>query len=528
MLHASSQVPFAARRAATCQKTAKANSAKCFLKDSSVPTKRGQSNRKTDSHAAVIDEAQNGALSSSLIKNHEANNLTVNTQVNCFNLSNAHQNQGELSSNHYQPNNLQSASIELHQIQKHLQQQQKLREVEHKLRDSLNLSTIVGVAVVESAHLFDAQQAILMEYRASKQEWQQVSQYCKNQSIAWQKQCSLVKEEFPDLTRQLLNGETLRICQGQPLPTTETRQWLACQPGNWILIPISTPHFQPSPSPTGMATTAVDLKTADTHSAHPPEADAASAKTPHWGVLALALPQPLNWTTEAIACAEHLVFALSAAIAHAEQYQSLLTANAALQKLALSDGLTGLANRRRFDEHLADEWQRLARDRQPLSLILCDLDYFKHYNDTFGHPAGDRCLTKVATALRSGPQRPADLVARYGGEEFAIILPNTDTKGAWRIAQKIHNSIRSLQIPHVVDEEKPYVTVTMGVSTIIPGHDATAQILVQAADLALYHAKKQGRDRTYVHAHYNTVNVESSGHTSSGDSELDMTPPEDP
>ena len=124
----------------------------------------------------------------------------------------------------------------------------------------------------------------------------------------------------------------------------------------------------------------------------------------------------------------------------------LAIANRELQQLALEDGLTRLANRRCFDEQLADEWQRLAREQQPLSLILCDLDHFKRYNDTFGHPAGDRCLIRVARALLNGPQRPADLVARYGGEEFAIVLPNTDSYGAWRIAQKIHRNIRALKI----------------------------------------------------------------------------------
>jgi len=230
----------------------------------------------------------------------------------------------------------------------------------------------------------------------------------------------------------------------------------------------------------------------------------------HWGILALALPSEQSWSSAAIACAQSIAIELSFAMQQAQQYQSLLLANQELQKLALSDGLTRLANRRRFDEHLSDEWQRLARDRQPLSLILCDLDHFKRYNDTFGHPAGDRCLIRVAKALLSGPQRPADLVARYGGEEFAVILPNTDTNGAWRIAQKIHESIRQLKIAHAADNEKPYVTVTMGVATIIPGHEATAQGLVQAADMALYHAKQQGRDRTYVHAHYNTLNPDDS------------------
>ncbi|MGB3571304.1 MAG: diguanylate cyclase, partial [Phormidesmis sp.] len=201
-----------------------------------------------------------------------------------------------------------------------------------------------------------------------------------------------------------------------------------------------------------------------------------------------------------------------------------VTENQELQKLALADSLTSLANRRRFDQHLVDEWQRLARDQQPLSLVLCDLDYFKLYNDTFGHPAGDRCLIRVARALLTGPQRPADLVARYGGEEFAIILPNTDTQGAWRIAQKIHNSIRALKINHAPGHSEPYVTLTMGVSTIIPGHNNSPQILVQASDLALYYAKQQGRNRTYINGHYNTIHTATNAYIENA--ELSVMPAE--
>ncbi|MEL7144496.1 MAG: diguanylate cyclase, partial [Cyanobacteria bacterium J06573_11] len=229
-----------------------------------------------------------------------------------------------------------------------------------------------------------------------------------------------------------------------------------------------------------------------------------------------------TWAQKDIATIHSITVELALALHQSQQHQELLIANQELQKLALSDGLTSLANRRRFDEHLADEWQRLARERQPLSLILCDLDHFKLYNDTFGHPAGDRCLIRVARALLSGPQRPADLVARYGGEEFAIILPNTDTHGAWRIAQKIHDSIRALQIDHAPGNEEPYVTVTMGVSTVIPGHENSAQMLVQASDLALYHAKQQGRNRTYVNGHYNTVNTKASKATAENEAELDV------
>ena len=423
------------------------------------------------------------------------------------------------------------SAAEVRDMHYQVAQQQRLRQVERKLRNSLELSNILGAAVVESAALLEARQVVLLKYQADVQCWQQVAQYCQNQSLAWRQRFSIVRSESPDLMRQLVHNEAVQLHVQQPLPTTETRQWLACWSGSWLLVPVRKTH---------------DIGySLNAHGQIGISAGATTARSDddHWGIMALSLAESDVWHVNAIACAQSIAVELSLAIAQAEKHQSLMAANQALQKLALLDGLTSLANRRRFDEHLASEWQRLARDRQPLSLILCDLDNFKRYNDSFGHPAGDRCLKKVSNALLKGPQRPADLVARYGGEEFAIILPNTDTNGAWRIAQKIHDSVRALKIAQAANNDKPYVTVTMGVSTIVPGHDTTAQILVQAADLALYHAKKQGRDRTYIHAHYNTVNSNTvnpstvnpntvnldmeAGAIAPGKPQLPLTPPEE-
>ncbi len=407
------------------------------------------------------------------------------------------------------------------QMQQRSAQQQRLRQVERNLRKSLNLSTILGATVVESAALFQAQQVSLLRYRADGQSWQSVAQYCCNQPLAWGRRMRPDLSEYPTVMAHIMQGKTVLLDANQPSPTAdirhETQQWSACWPGSWLLVPVQNSRtaghllnsqfgYYPSRPPSGLL-----------------GAEAEDAE--HWGILALSLSANSVWSAEAIASAQSIALELSLAMNQAQQYESLLVANQELQKLALSDGLTQLANRRRFDEHLTDEWQRLARDQRPLSLILCDLDHFKRYNDTFGHPAGDRCLIRIARALLSGPQRPADLVARYGGEEFAIILPNTDTNGAWRIAQKIHNSIRALKIAHASDNEKPYVTVTMGVSTIIPGRETTAQVLLQAADLALYHAKQQGRDRTYVHAHYNTVNKPSEVPNASSEASLEEAQP---
>ena len=395
-------------------------------------------------------------------------------------------------------------------VQQQIQQQgQRLRRVERKLRSSLNLATVMGAAVVETAALFQARQVSLFGCDRASQQWQQLAQYCSNQTLAWQPSFALSRTEFPHLIGRLRQGYPVQISadlQRSRLLTQaevdEAERWLTGWPGSWLLLPVKR-----------RKTTGYSLNAAALAAGVPADSD-------HWGIMALAYDESQTWSEAAIAMSQSIAVELEWAIAQAGQHQELMLANQELQKLALSDGLTRLANRRRFDEHLSDEWQRLARDRQPLSLILCDLDHFKRYNDTFGHPAGDRCLIRVARALLNGPQRPADLVARYGGEEFAVILPNTDTHGAWRIAQKIHENIRALKIEHAPDAEEKYVTVTMGVSTVVPGHSSTAQMLVQASDLALYHAKQQGRNRTYVHAHYNTV--EDDFERGDGDS-LDMT-----
>ena len=169
--------------------------------------------------------------------------------------------------------------------------------------------------------------------------------------------------------------------------------------------------------------------------------------------------------------------------------------NCQLYRLANLDGLTEVANRRCFDETLAQEWRRLSREKRPLSLILGDIDYFKRYNDTHGHLGGDNCLKKVAQVMTKAIYRPADLVARYGGEEFAIILPNTANEGAKQVAQRILEGIRCLKIPHETSEIQSYVTMSLGVATIIPRLDSDLKSLIDSADEALYQAKQQGRDR---------------------------------
>jgi len=174
---------------------------------------------------------------------------------------------------------------------------------------------------------------------------------------------------------------------------------------------------------------------------------------------------------------------------------ALQQANEQLLHYARSDNLTEIANRRHFDEYLLLQWRQGEREQLSLSLILCDIDYFKAYNDTYGHLAGDACLKRVAKAISLGVTRPQDLVARYGGEEFAAILPNTNFQEAVRVASAIHFQVRQLQIPHARSQVSNWITLSQGISTTVPSDRDSPEALIASADKALYQAKQRGRNQ---------------------------------
>ena len=169
--------------------------------------------------------------------------------------------------------------------------------------------------------------------------------------------------------------------------------------------------------------------------------------------------------------------------------------NRQLQLLSSLDGLTGIPNRRQFDEMLALEWNRMAREKMPLSLLLLDVDHFIRVTDRYGHLAGDSCLRRVAAALAEMIRRPADMVARYGGEEFAAILPGTTLDGAQVVAESMRRTVADLCIEHADSPVHSVVTVSLGVSSVIPIPGCIPNDLLQAADHGLYQAKQEGRDR---------------------------------
>jgi diguanylate cyclase (GGDEF)-like protein/PAS domain S-box-containing protein len=173
----------------------------------------------------------------------------------------------------------------------------------------------------------------------------------------------------------------------------------------------------------------------------------------------------------------------------------LLSLQKKLEELSYKDGLTGIANRRMFDSTLQSEWADARRNQSPLSLIMLDIDYFKQYNDAYGHIQGDICLTQVATLLSSAASRPRDFVARIGGEEFAIILPETDVAAARKVAERCSQAIERERIPHEKSIASDFLTLSIGIATRIPAPDEKAVSLIEAADKSLYLSKNSGRDR---------------------------------
>lgn len=190
----------------------------------------------------------------------------------------------------------------------------------------------------------------------------------------------------------------------------------------------------------------------------------------------------------------HVICSFSDITERKHSEDALQRANELLHRLATLDGLTQVANRRRFDAYLSQVWQMMLHLQAPLSLILGDIDYFKRYNDYYGHQQGDDCLRQVAQAINRVANRPEDLVARYGGEEFAVILPNVDYEEVYEVAHTIQRQIAYLEIDHQRSEVSPFVTLSLGVASLIPHPDLAVERLIELADKALYKAKRQGRN----------------------------------
>jgi len=213
-------------------------------------------------------------------------------------------------------------------------------------------------------------------------------------------------------------------------------------------------------------------------------------------VTALSSPEDETRALEAGA-ADFISKPVNAAVVRARVHTQLTVKRQrdALRALILLDGLTGVANRRAFDERLEAEWRRCGRNQLPVALVLVDIDHFKLYNDHYGHQAGDNTLLQVAGAMQRAAARAQDLVARYGGEEFAILLPQLDARGATGVAGRLKAELEKMAIPHLASPTAPHLTVSMGIACMTPGEHSLPGDLIQAADALLYKAKAAGRNQ---------------------------------
>ncbi len=218
-----------------------------------------------------------------------------------------------------------------------------------------------------------------------------------------------------------------------------------------------------------------------------------------WGLLIVHhCSKPRKWQSSEIEFIERLAGQLAIAIQQSELYQKLVIVNQQLVEIANFDSLTKVANRRMFEEYMNREWRRMAREKAPIALILCDVDYFKRYNDTYGHPAGDKCLQAVANVIKAEVKRPADLVARYGGEEFVVVLPLTDAQGGFHVAELIRQQLLDVKLVNSGSQISEFVTMSLGVASTIPVTGSSWEKLIKIADEALYQAKEEGRNRTIM------------------------------
>lgn len=338
------------------------------------------------------------------------------------------------------------------------QREQALNRVLQSIRHSVELSEIFSKAVREIGILLDAARVDILEYREEGRLWVSAAEYAIDAETT---------PDFPlefddrigNIPQQLRQLDI--VCTSSPgeLGTTLPSAFAKAYPGAWMIVPLFVEHKV-------------------------------------WGCLNLARKDgQAAWDDAdielAYAISEHLAIALQ----QSGLYVRLQEANASLKRLAEIDGLTQIANRRCFDNRLDHEWNRHHREAQPLSLLLCDLDYFKLYNDAYGHQAGDDCLRQVAQTIENCLRRSTDLVARYGGEEFAIVLQNTGLGGAKQVAESIIKEIQQLRIPHRASEVGECVTVSLGVTCCLPSDNhMSLEEMIAAADRALYDAKNHGRN----------------------------------
>ncbi len=356
-------------------------------------------------------------------------------------------------------------------LQAQMARERLLASVIQNIRQSLDLKEILLTTVTEARQILQADRALI--YKAEPDSAGEIISESDGPNVENLQQYTLPDDIFPlshhELYRQGRIRSVVDIEQDEMAACLiETLKWLGVKSKLVVPIVIST-HNQ------------------------------SNSQDELWGLLVFhQCFAPREWNQSEIELIQQLANQVAIAIQQSHLYQQLQTANQSLEEMTITDCLTRIFNRRGFDQYLQKEWQRMLREQCPLSLILCDIDYFKNYNDTYGHPAGDGCLFQVARVMRCQVKRPSDLVARYGGEEFVIVLPNTDSVGATQIVEDIRKKLMAFNIPHKKSPVADRVTLSFGVATIIPQSCQSPQILVDKADQALYQAKENGRNCHWI------------------------------
>lgn len=347
----------------------------------------------------------------------------------------------------------------IQELKHKIKQEQLIAKITHKIRQSLNLDIILNTTVTEVRKLLHTDRVIVYRFQADGSGTVLV----ESVGAAWE----------PKLGKNLTDCYFVEKCsKGYQKGVT------------YIINDVDAPGISPYQ---------VDLMAEFQAKANlvVPILQADNL----WGLLvAYQCYKPRQWQQLEIDLLQQIADQLIIGIRQAHIYQQLELANQELKRITNIDSLTAIANRRCFDEVLFQEWKRLKREKLPLSLILCDIDFFKNYNDTYGHPAGDECLKKVASIINQSANRPPDLVARYGGEEFVVILPHTNTEGAVHVVEIIQSRIANAAILHSTSQVNQYVTLSLGVATLIPDEQIDAELLIFKADQALYQAKQSGRN----------------------------------
>lgn len=333
------------------------------------------------------------------------------------------------------------------------QKEQSLNRVIQAIRNSLDLQTIFNTTTTEIAKLVQADRASIVQYLPNQKLWKNLAEYRQTSDISSVLGLEIT-DEGNDFTARLKQLQVVRIDNVGAIEDDINRKLYQEHSGAWLLIPL---HINSTV----------------------------------WGSLNLVrCNQHSTWQESEVELTKTVADQLMIAIQQSKLYQQAYEANQELHRLATHDELTQIANRRYFDDYLKQQWLHHTRAQAPLSLILSDVDYFKRYNDTYGHLSGDTCLVKIAQAIKHAVTRSTDLVARYGGEEFAVILPNTDTQGAVQVVQSIQQEVRQLNIPHSATTIG-YITLSFGIATTFPTHNTSEKTLIEVADWALYEAKKE-------------------------------------